>query len=72
MYFQKILERTREETILNIFPNLSLYVHGGVNFSPYKKTLKGIMPKADFLEFFPASEGFLHTKMILKKKDCYY
>ncbi len=58
MYFQKILDRTKEKTILNVFPNLSLYIHGGVNFSPYKKTLKDILPKADFLEFFPASEGF--------------
>ena len=68
MYFQKILERTREETILDIFPNLSLYVHGGVNFSPYKKTLKSIMPKADFLEFFPASEGFFAYQDDIEKE----
>ena len=58
MYFQKILKKTNKENANIVFPNLSLYVHGGVNFKPYKNTLKSMMPNADFLELYPASEGF--------------
>ena len=59
MYFQKTLEKSKKKSILNIFPNLSLYVHGGVNFKPYKKTIKSLLPGVDFLEYYPASEGFI-------------
>tara|TARA_Y100001978_G_scaffold201406_1_gene219694 strand:- start:482 stop:1975 length:1494 start_codon:yes stop_codon:yes gene_type:complete len=58
MYFQKILKKTHKENVNTIFPNLSLYVHGGVNFKPYKNTLKSMVPNANFLELYPASEGF--------------
>ena len=42
-----------------IFPDLSVLVHGGVNFSPYKsKLMESIGRKVDTIETFPASEGF--------------
>ena len=59
MYFQKVLETSKLKSIAEIFPNLSLYVHGGVNFKPYKNTLKNLLPGVDFLEYYPASEGFI-------------
>jgi len=58
MYFQNILKKTRKGNANIVFPNLSLYVHGGVNFKPYKNSLKSMIPNADFLELYPASEGF--------------
>jgi len=58
MYFQSILKKTHKENINVVFPNLSLYVHGGVNFKPYKNTLRSLLPNVDFLELYPASEGF--------------
>lgn len=59
MYFQKILIHGKKNNIREVFPNLSLYVHGGVNFSPYKNTLTSLLPEVDFLEYYPASEGFI-------------
>ena len=58
MYFDVMIERTGKK-ISEIFPNLELLCHGGVNFQPYKKNLFNSIGKAiDTLETFPASEGF--------------
>ncbi|HMC87538.1 MAG TPA: GH3 auxin-responsive promoter family protein, partial [Chitinophagaceae bacterium] len=58
MYFDRLIQVSGKE-IKDLFPNLSLIVHGGVNFEPYKaKLFKSIGKKIDSIETFPASEGF--------------
>lgn len=58
MYFDELQKRTGKK-IMEIFPSLSVLVHGGVNFEPYKaKLFDSIGKKIDTLETFPASEGF--------------
>jgi hypothetical protein len=58
MYFDRLMEKTGKK-IGDIFPNFSVLVHGGVNFSPYKsKLMDSIGRKLDTVETFPASEGF--------------
>ena len=60
MYFEKLLERTGKQSVLEVFPNFSLYVHGGVNFQPYKDTFNKIIgAEIDYIETYPASEGFV-------------
>jgi len=60
MYFERLLERTGKASIAEVFPNLQLYVHGGVNFAPYEDTFRRMLgPKVDFIETYPASEGFI-------------
>ena len=56
----RILERTGKENILEVWPNLEVYFHGGVNFNPYREQYKRIIPKKDFhyYETYNASEGF--------------
>ncbi len=59
MYFERLLERTGKSTILDIFPNFSLFVFGGVNYEPYRAIMeKYIGAPIDSLETYPASEGF--------------
>jgi len=59
MYFDKIIERTGKP-IKDVFPNFSLFIHGGVNFEPYKKKFyQSIGKKIDSIETYPASEGFI-------------
>ncbi len=58
MYFDRIQERTGK-TIMEVFPDFSLFVYGGVNFEPYRKKLwSTIGRQIDSIELFPASEGF--------------
>jgi hypothetical protein len=59
MYFDWLSERNDGKKIKELFPNLQVIVHGGVNFEPYKaKLTDSIGGKVDLIETFPASEGF--------------
>jgi len=58
MYFDRLMQLTGKP-IIDIFPNLTVLVHGGVNFEPYKaKLFASVGKKIDSIETFPASEGF--------------
>lgn len=58
MYFDRLTE-VSERKIKDLFPNFSVMVQGGVNFEPYKaKLFESIGKKIDYIELFPASEGF--------------
>lgn len=68
MYFEKLIEKTGEN-IASVFPNFSLFIYGGVNFSPYKKTFEKLVgKKVDSVELYPASEGFIAYQNSLIKK----
>jgi hypothetical protein len=58
MYFDRLMEKTGKK-IGDLFPEFSVLVHGGVNFSPYRsKLMESIGRNIDTIETFPASEGF--------------
>ncbi|MCX7606937.1 MAG: GH3 auxin-responsive promoter family protein [Bacteroidia bacterium] len=42
----------------HIWPHLQVYIHGGVDFRLYEKRIRELLPDVDFIETFPASEGF--------------
>lgn len=56
----KVLEVTGKDNILEVWPNLQVYFHGGVNFTPYREQYKKIIPSDSFryCETYNASEGF--------------
>lgn len=59
MYFDWLQEKSGGKTIREMFPNLQVLVHGGVNFEPYRaKLFDSIGGPIDTIETFPASEGF--------------
>ncbi len=59
MYFDWLSERSGGKKIKELFPNLKVIVHGGVNFEPYKaKLLDSLGGEVGMIETFPASEGF--------------
>jgi len=59
MYFDKLQEKTGKK-IKDLFPEFSLFAHGGVNFEPYKaKLFDSIGKEVDSIETYPASEGFI-------------
>ncbi|OFY82631.1 MAG: hypothetical protein A3F72_11965 [Bacteroidetes bacterium RIFCSPLOWO2_12_FULL_35_15] len=57
---KRVLEISEKKSIAEVWPNLEVYFHGGVNFAPYKEQFKSIFnkPKMNYLELFNASEGF--------------
>ncbi|WP_028891181.1 GH3 auxin-responsive promoter family protein [Tenacibaculum sp. 47A_GOM-205m] len=56
----KVLEKTGKDNILEVWPNLEVYFHGGINFNPYREQYRKLIPKNDFkyYETYNASEGF--------------
>ena len=56
----RVLEKTGKNNILEVWPNLEVYFHGGVNFNPYREQYRKLIPKKDFkyYETYNASEGF--------------
>ena len=59
MYFDWLSERNEGKKIKELFPQLQVIVHGGVNFEPYKARLTDSLGgPVDLIETFPASEGF--------------
>lgn len=56
----KTLEATGKNHLLELWPNLEVYFHGGVSFEPYREQYKKLLPSTDFkyYEIYNASEGF--------------
>lgn len=57
---QKVLTHTGKSNIIEVWPNLEVYFHGGINFSPYREQFKKLIPSDQFkyYEIYNASEGF--------------
>ena len=57
---KRILEITQKQTIKEVWPNLELYINGGVSFIPYREQFEKIMgAPINYLEIYNASEGFI-------------
>ena len=60
MYFERLLARTGKATVKEVFPHFSLFVYGGVNYSPYRSRMEALIGgTVPGVELFPASEGFI-------------
>ncbi len=59
MYFEKLIEKTGK-SVSELFPNFNFFIYGGVNFEPYKNKFESLIgKKIDYIELYPASEGFI-------------
>lgn len=58
--FNRVLEISGKDHIIDVWPNLELYIHGGVSFEPYRELFKKFIPSdgMSYLETYNASEGF--------------
>lgn len=55
-----VLDYTGKNNILEVWPNLEVFFHGGINFEPYRNQFKKIIPsdRMNYMESYNASEGF--------------
>lgn len=60
LLFNKVLQKTGKQNLMEVWPGFELYMHGGVNFKPYRDQFKRILPssRVAYLETYNASEGF--------------
>ena len=68
MYFEKLHKKTKK-LIKDIFPNFNLFIYGGVNYEPYRRSFEKLIgTKVDGIELYPASEGFIAYQDSQKEK----
>jgi hypothetical protein len=60
LLIKRILDITGESSIKNVWPNLEVFIHGGINFGPYRNQFKALTgPNGiNYQETYNASEGF--------------
>ena len=69
MYFDRVSAASGGKKIKDIFPNFKLFVHGGVNYEPYRARMEEcIGASVDSIETYPASEGFIAFQDSQKEK----
>ena len=67
----KVLEDTGKSNLMELWPNLEVYFHGGVSFEPYREQYKKILPSSSFkyYEIYNASEGFFAIQDLNNSSD---
>ena len=59
LLLQKVLAITGKHSIHEVWPQLELFIHGGVAFRPYQALFQALAPQElHYLEVYNASEGF--------------
>ena len=71
VFFRKILEHTGAAHLLEVFPNLQGYIHGGVSFTPYREQFRRFLPDENFAyqEIYNASEGYFAAQSDFSNPD---
>ena len=56
----RVLEITGKDNLLEVWPNLEVFFHGGVAFTPYREQYRRLIPSEamHYMETYNASEGF--------------
>ncbi len=57
---KRIFELAGTQNLHDVWPNLELYIHGGVSFTPYRQQFQQFIPagRMHYRETYNASEGF--------------
>lgn len=68
---KRVLEVTGKNNILEVWPNLEVFTHGGVKFEPYREQYEKLFPSDSmhYMETYNASEGFFGIQDEPDKKD---
>ncbi len=68
---RQLLEMTQLNDITALWPNLELYIHGGVNFAPYAEQFKDLIPSKNmkYYQVYNASEGCFGVQMQNHQED---
>ncbi|MBS0025739.1 GH3 auxin-responsive promoter family protein [Chitinophaga sp. 22321] len=64
---KRIFELTGTDNLADVWPNVELYMHGGVSFTPYREQFKKLIrkPLMHYQETYNASEGFFAAQDVI-------
>ncbi|MEM6737680.1 MAG: GH3 auxin-responsive promoter family protein [Bacteroidota bacterium] len=68
---EKILEYKGVSSILEVWPNLEVFFHGAVSFTPYRSLFKKLIPstKMRYMETYNASEGLFGIQDLTDRNE---
>lgn len=68
---KKVLEVTGKNNILEVWPEIEVFTHGGIKFDPYREQYEKLIPSKDmhYMETYNASEGFFGIQDEPDKRD---
>lgn len=71
LLIERILEKTGAKNILEVWPNLELFTHGAVSFTPYEGLFQRLIPSPNmhYMEVYNATEGFFGIQDQKKSKE---
>lgn len=75
---RQVLEYSGKNNLLELWPRLELFIHGGINFEPYREQYRRLIPSPEmhYMESYNASEGFFalqddpHDSAMLLLPNC--
>jgi hypothetical protein len=60
---KRILQISGKHNLKEVWPNLELYIHGGVSFTPYREQFERLIGEPiNYLDLYNASEGFFSAQ----------
>lgn len=71
LLLKRVLEISGKKTISEVWPNLELYIHGGMNFGPYQQQFDALIGNSEmnYVESYNSSEGYFGLQDQLDTKD---
>jgi hypothetical protein len=68
---REVLKQTGKSNLLEVWPNMELFIHGGVSFIPYRTAYQELIPTPamNYMETYNASEGFFAIQDDPKSHD---
>ncbi len=68
---KRLFELAGTDNLADIWPNMELYIHGGVSFTPYRDQFRKLIRKDNmhYMETYNASEGFFGIQHSLHNPD---
>lgn len=68
---KKVMELKNASTIREVWPNLEVYFHGGVSFTPYKEQFRQLFDndRTNYIQLYSASEGFFGIQDQIKSDE---
>ena len=78
----RVMELSGKKHLEEVWPNLEVFFHGGVAFTPYREQYQQLItsPKMHYMETYNASEGFFgiqddpsdKSMLLMLDYDCFY
>lgn len=71
VFIKKVLEKSGKKSIFEVWPNLEVFMHGGISFKPYREVFNELFKGKNikYIESYNASEGYFAIQDDMTKEN---